>query len=231
MSKGKNLLDQKKLDAAQSVFAEVIDSNNQNSEAFFHLANIFHMKGEIGKAIKAFNKVLAFDPDHTDAAISLSVLYNDIGQYEEAKNIFNRANNRVKNDPTKSDDVHINRKFSLKHYELADLYVTYNRYDEALFEYNKAIDLNPENLEARVKISKVYAKKGYASRALEELVKLKNEQPSYLPARLALGVLYYGSGKVIEAQGEWNKVLSKDPSSAEASMYMNLSKTATETHI
>ena len=231
MSRGKELLEQRNFDASQALFAEIIDINNQNSEAFFHLANIFHMKGEIGKAIKAFNKVLTLDPDHTDAAISLSILYNDIGRYDEAKAIFSRANSRVKNSSTSSDDVHVNRKFSLRHYELADLYITYNRYDEALFEYNKSIELDPENLEARVKISKVYAKRGYTSRALDELVKLKNEQPSYLPARLALGVLYYGSGKIIEAQSEWNKVLSKDPSHVEANTYMNLSQTATETQI
>ena len=231
MTKAKGLLEDGKLPSAQTLFAEIIDNNAANSEAFFHLANIFHMNGEIGKAIKAFNKVLELEPSHTDASISLSVLYNDIGRYEEAKQIFSKANERVKNRKNSTQDVHVNRKFSLKHYELADLYITYNRYEEALFEYNKAIDLDPENLDARVKLSKVYAKQGYAMKAHEELVKLKNEQPSYLPARIALGVLYYGSGKVIEAQGEWNKVLSKDPSNAEANMYMNLSQTATETRL
>ena len=59
------------------------------------------------------------------------------------------------------EDKHINKKFASKHYELADLYLSYNRYDEALFEFNKVVGLDPENLEARIKISKVYAKKGF----------------------------------------------------------------------
>jgi tetratricopeptide (TPR) repeat protein len=111
------------------------------------------------------------------------------------------------------------------------LYLSYNRYDEALFEYNKVIALDSENLEAKVKIAKVYAKKGFIAKAIEELRALKNEEPAYAPARIALGVLHYGNGNILEAQTEWEKVLLKDPFHSEASMYLNLSKTATETNL
>jgi tetratricopeptide (TPR) repeat protein len=220
---------------AQVVLNEIIESDDRNVDALFLLANIFHINGEIGKAIKAFNKVLNLNPEHTDAAISLSVLYNDIGQYEDAKKVFDTANERVKGKNKGGsglmEDKHINKKFASKHYEIADLYLSYNRYDEALFEFNKVVGLDPENLEARIKIAKVYAKKGFVSKAIEELRNLKNEEPNYAPARIALGVIHYGNGNVLEAQSEWEKVLIKDPFHAEASMYMNLSKTATETRI
>lgn len=226
--------DKQEYKKTQVVLNEIIDSDDKNIEALFLLANIFHINGEIGKAIKAFNKVLNLNPEHTDAAISLSVLYNDIGQYDQAKKVFDTANDRVKGKNKGSglhEDKHINKKFASKHYELADLYLSYNRYDEALFEFNKVVGLDPENLEARIKISKVYAKKGFVVKAIEELRNLKNEEPSYAPARIALGVIHYGNGNVIEAQTEWEKVLIKDPFNSEASMYMNLSKTATETRI
>ena len=219
---------------AQVILNEIIESEDNNVEALFLLANIFHINGEIGKAIKAFNKVLNINPEHTDAAISLSVLYNDIGQYEDAKKVFDTANERVKGKNKGSglmEDKHINKKFASKHYELADLYLSYNRYDEALFEFNKVVGLDSENLEARIKIAKVYAKKGFTSKAIEELRNLKNEEPSYAPARIALGVIHYGNGNVLEAQSEWVKVLMKDPFHSEANMYLNLSRTATETNL
>lgn len=226
--------DKQEYKKAQVVLNEIIESDDRNVDALFLLANIFHINGEIGKAIKAFTKVLNLNPEHTDAAISLSVLYNDIGQYEDAKKVFDNANERVKGKNKGSglmEDKHINKKFASKHYEIADLYLSYNRYDEALFEFNKVIGLDPENLEARIKIAKVYAKKGFIAKAIEELRNLKNEEPNYAPARIALGVIHYGNGNVLEAQAEWEKVLIKDPFHAEASMYMNLSKTATETRI
>ena len=196
------------------------------------MANIFHLRGELGKAIKGFQKVLELSPNHTDASISLSVLYNDIGYYEQGRQVFETANKRVKTHSGEGDDVqdrHINKKFSMRHFELAEMYLTYNRFDEALFEFNKSIQLDPQNLEARVKIAKVYAKKNFISKAFDELKRLKNDEPNYLPGRVALGILYYGNGHILEAQMEWEKVLARDPRNEEALMYLNLSKTATET--
>ena len=229
----KALMDTRNFKKALSIYNRVLEEDAQNIEAMFSAANIFHMRGDISKAIKAFKQVLKIDPDHTDASVSLSVLYNDIGHYDEARKLFNQVNNRVKKvtNETSLTDEHIDKKFSLKHYETADLYLTYNRYDEALREFENAIKLDATNLEARLKIAKVYAKKGFINKAHEELTRLKNENPNYLPGRISLGVLYYGRGDVIQAQAEWQKVLSLDPINSEASMYMNLSKTASETTV
>ena len=232
------LFQKNKLKDSLVILNDIVESGTDDkdclSDTYFIMGNIFHMKGEIGKAIKAFNKVLELRPTHTDAAISLSVLYNDIGRYDEAQRIFKKADERVKRNSNKKDEVgdeHVNQKFSAKHFELGEMYFTYGRYDEALFEYNKASSLDPANLEIRIKLAKVYTKKNFSSKAFDELRSLKNEHPSYLPARIALGILFYGNGKVVEAQNEWEKVLSKDPSNQEAGMYLKLSQTATETTV
>jgi tetratricopeptide (TPR) repeat protein len=232
LKKAKEALQKNDLKTASLFLHEVIEQNPQATEAFFYLANVFHIRGELGKAIKAFQRVLELDPHHTDAAISLSVIYNDIGKYEEAKAIFERANNQVKNSQQQGiSDPHLNRKFSLKHYELAEMYASYGRADEALFEYNKAATLDPDNLEIRIKIAKTYTKKGFTSKAFDELKRLKNEHPGYMPARIAMGLLYYGNGNIIEAQAEWQNVLSREPNHPEAQMYIQLSRSATETTI
>jgi tetratricopeptide (TPR) repeat protein len=232
IKKAKEAFQKNDLKTAGLLLNEVIEQNPNSTEGFFHLANVFHVRGELGKAIKAFQRVLELDPHHTDAAISLSVIYNDIGKYEEAKAIFEKANNQVKNTQGQGlSDPHLNKKFSLKHYEIAEVYASYGRYDEALFEYNKAAHLDPDNLEIRIKIAKNYTKKGFTSKAFEELKRLKNEHPGYMPARIALGLLFYGNGNIIEAQAEWQNVLSREPSHAEAIMYVNLSRGATETTV
>jgi len=235
--KAKELYDNQELKKSLLLLNDIIETEKDDKEllaqTFFLMANIFHLKGEIGKAIKAFNKCLSLDPSHTDASISLSVLYNDIGQYEEAKRIFETANKRVKSGQNNEflEDGHINKKFASKHFELAEMYFTYNRHDEALFEYNKVKNLDPSNLEVRIKIAKTFAKKNFINKAFDELQLLKNEVPNYLPARIALGVLLYGCGKILEAQTEWEKILTKDPRNEEALMYLNLSRTATETSL
>jgi len=52
-----------------------------------------------------------------------------------------------------------------------------------------------------------------------------------MPARIALGLLYYGNGNIIEAQAEWQNVLSRDPNHPDAVMYLQLSRSATETTV
>lgn len=232
LKKAKQAFQNNDLKTASLFLHEVIENNPNSSEAFFYLANVFHLRGELGKAVKGFQRVLELDPHHTDAAISLSVIFNDIGKYEEAKAIFEKANSQVKNTSTQGlSDPHLNKKFSLKHYEIAEMYASYTRTEEALFEYNKAASLDPDNLEIRIKIAKTYTKKGFTSKAFEELKRLKNEQPGYMPARIALGLLFYGNGNVIEAQAEWQNVLSREPQHPEALMYVNLSKSASETTV
>ena len=235
LSLAKDCYKRREYKKALALLNEIVKRDDKCVEAYFYLGNIFYMSGDLGKAMKAFHRVLALDECHTDAAIALSVLYNDIGRYQDAKKIFDAANERVKNkskhDAAQIEDVHINKKFSAKHYELAEMYLSYARYDEALFEYNKACALDPDNLAARVRIAKVYAKKGFTAKAFDELRKLKNEHPQYLPGRIALGVFHYGNGNIIEAQNEWRKVLGQDPQNSEAAMYLNLAKAATETNL
>ncbi len=231
LQKGRESFERREFKKAIYLLNEVVESDPYKTDAYFLLANIFHMQGQIGKAIKAFHKVLELDANHTDASISLSVLLNDIGRYEEAQKIFESANEKVKNTTQGVEDIHVNKKFASKHHELAELYFSYQRYEEALFEYNKSSGLDPDNLEIRIKIAKTYAKKGFVSKAFEELKKVKNEYPGYVPARMALGLLYYGNGNILEAQNEWQNTLALNPANEEAKMYLNLSQEATETSL
>ena len=231
LANGEELFKKNSLKQAYILFEEAILLDPKSAKAYFYTGNIFHIRGELGKAIKAFNKVLELDPGYTDASICLSVILNDIGHYEKAQKVFESANKKVKSEVSGLQDPHINKKFSLKHFEIAEMYYTYNRYDEALFEYNKAVGLDPENLEIRVKVAKVYSKKGYISKALEELRGLKSEYPNYVPARVAIGLLHYSQGSTIEAQSEWQSAILKDPSNAELKMYISIASEATETNL
>lgn len=229
IKKASELIQKKKYAEAIDALMENIKINASDAESSFALANVFHLKGEIGKAIKMFQKVLQLNPNHTDASISLSVLLNDIGKYEEAQKVFEVANRRVKRSDLQVSDDHINRKFSLKHLELAEMYASYSRLDEALYEYRKAYQLDTENFELRIKIAKLYSKKGFTAKAFEELKKLRNEHPNYNPARMALGLLFFEKGNIIEARSQWHSILTTDPSNQEARMYLRLSDSATET--
>jgi len=213
-----DLLQQKEFGKAESLIRERLRQDPQSADANYLLGVMFYFQGKVGPTIDHLKKCLSIDPHHTDAAICLSVLYNDIGKYDDAKRVFEVANQSVAHKRT-GQDMGIDRKFAVKHMELADLYFRYRRYDEAVEEYAKASLLDPTTLEVRIRLAKAYAKKGFLTRAMQELQQLKHEQPDFSPARIQLGLLHYSQGNVLDAELEWEAVAEIDANNREAHAY------------
>lgn len=230
VEKAEVLVQKRRLDQALVLVEEIIESGVHSADVFCLLGNIWHMKGKLGKALKAFRTAVEIDPKHTNAAISLSILYNDIGHYEKGKEVFRLADRSVK-EKAGQHDPRINKRFCDRHKELGDLYFQYDRFEEALFEYNKAAALNPEELPIRIQIAKVLAKKGFVTRALQELRKLVQEYPDFYEGRVNLGLLMYSQGNIADAQTEWERVLYKQPHHPEAQKYLHMARRATESRV
>ncbi len=198
----------------------------QGSAEPHYWAGVSHyMQGRLGNTITELKKAIAINPRHTDASVCLSVLYNDIGKYDDAKQVFEQANQSVVHKRV-GDDLDIDRKFAVKHLELADLYFRYRRYEEAIEEYGKAAMLDPTDLDIRIRRAKALAKKGFVTRALQELQALKAEKPTFLPVRLQLGLLHYSQGNILDAELEWEAILSLDAQHREALAYLDMAKRA-----
>lgn len=214
----------------QSTLALSSLNDTDRKNALHFLGTCHYMQGRLSNAIECFKKILSIDPKHTDSAISLSIIYNDIGRYDEAKRIYQVANQSLQLKRQGSDDL-LDRKFSLKHIELGDLYFKYHRYDDALNDYSRAARLDPGQLDIRIKLAKVYAKKGFTTRAIQELQQLCHEHSGFLPARVHLGLMYFSQGNVIDAQLEWERALQQDPANPEIRTYLDMAKHATETSV
>ena len=221
-----SLLSEKRWDEAEAVAEGRIKAEPESADAHYLLGVTHYFQGRLGPTIQCLQHALRIDPRHTDAAICLSVLLNDIGKYEEAKLVFDHANQSVAHRQSNAE-AEIDRKFSVKHLELADLYFRYRRYDEAIDEYTKAAALDPGNLTVRIRRAKTFSRKGYVSRAMQELEQLRNENPGFIPARIQLGLLHYSQGNQLDAELEWESVLKLSPNHPEASSYLEMSREET----
>lgn len=219
------LIQRKDFSSAERLLLDRIQDDPSHPDHHYLLGVAKYLQGRIGEAIEPLKKSLELDPRHTDAAICLSVLYNDIGRYDEAKKVFELANHSI-NRPKDGRESEIDRKFAIKHFELGDLYFRYRRYDEAIEEYSKAAVLSPSNLEIRIRRAKAFAKKGFLTRAIQELQQLKSESPRFLSARIQLGLLHYSQGNVLDAEIEWEAILEIDSEHREAAAYLEMAKGA-----
>lgn len=202
-----------------------IEGSSADADAWYLSSVMNYFQGNVGRAIADLRRCLELEPRHTDGAICLSVLLNDVGNYGDAKKVFEQANQSVTTRGNAAD-AEIDKKFAVKHLELADLYFRYRRYNEAIEEYGKAALLDPTTLEIRIRRAKAFAKKGFLTRSLQELRQLKTEHPDYSPARIQLGLLHYSQGNVLDAELEWEGVLEREANHREAGAYLEMARTS-----
>jgi len=228
LSQAKESLKSKDHNRAESLLLSAIRTNREGTEALFLLGNMYHHRGKFDRAIIAYKKALSLKPNYTEVALSLSILYNDLGHYEEGRLIFNRIKKQVPSQTTLQDS-YLDEKLSAKHEELGDLYESYSRFAESEVEYHKALKLKPEDPQIIVKIAKLDEKQGAPDKSIQNLKALAVNKPNYIPGLVKLGLTYYSQGKMIEALREWERVLDIDPNHSETLMYLEMAQRATTT--
>jgi len=209
------------LTSAEKTLEQAVLMNNQVAEAFHLLGYVYSKKGKFKKAILAFERSLNLDPFHTESAIALSSLYNDVGKYKEGAAVFFKTKRRLDRSAP-GYDPRINQSLAQRHFELGLLYIRFERFQEAHHEFAKALNLQPENIACAVQMAKCLAKGGDKERAVDFLRKVVETSPKNVDVRVQLGILYHSTQRLSDAQREWQEALSLDPENKSAQMYLSM---------
>jgi tetratricopeptide (TPR) repeat protein len=217
-------------DALQTL--RTLDSQGAaNAETHYLIGSIFHRQNELSEAVESFKRSLLLDPSFTDAAISLSIIYNDTGHYQEGRAIFEQAEKSLINrgsSAQSSTSIVVAKELAGKHLELGQLYRKLQRFDEAASEFAKAARLDNSNFEARIELAKTHAQRGNSELAESELTELAKDAPNNINVKIQLALLHYARGNTIDAQIELNEALVQDPANKTVRTYLNLTKQASE---
>lgn len=214
-------LHRNQLSSAEKNLEQAILINNQSPEAFHLLGNVYTKRGKFKKAILAFKKALVLDPTHTEAAISLSSLQNDVGNYKEAALVYQTAKRRLEHTQP-GFDPRINHGLAKSHFNLGMSYMKYERFLEAHHEFSKAFNLEPENIVSAIQMARCLSKTGNKEGALALLKKALEINPKHVEGKIQLGILYHSVRKLREAYREWKEALLLDPANKSAQMYLSM---------
>src|SRR3954464_4297987 len=88
LSTARELFAENKYRGAEPLLQQLILLNSKVPEVFQMLGTIYYDQGKFNKAIRSFKRALELDPTYTDASVGLSIIYNDLGRYEEGKEVF-----------------------------------------------------------------------------------------------------------------------------------------------
>jgi len=228
----KKFLAQGHTEAAKDVLVDLDNSGQATAEGQYLLGTIFHRENRLAEAVDRFKRSLQLDPHFTDAAISLSIIYNDTGHYIEGKQVFEQAEKAAHRKPgTPTPSIVLSKEISTKHLELGNLYRSLLRFDEAANEYLKASRIDSENVDARILLAKTHGQRGQMQLAQQELEKLVREKPDHISARIHLALLYYALGNVVDAQIELQEAQLKEPGNKQVKMYLDMTRQATESTV
>lgn len=203
-----------------------------SAEAHYLMGSIFHRQNELAEAVEALKRSLLLDPSFTDAAISLSIIYNDTGHYQEGRAVFEQAEKSLdQRSAFAQTSVVVSKELAAKHLELGQLYRKLQRFDEAATEFTKAARLDNSNIEARIELAKTHAQRGNSELAERELSELAKAVPTNVNVKIQLALLHYARGNTVDAQIELNEALVQDPANQTVRTYLNLTRQASETTV
>lgn len=221
LARGKQYFDNKQYGQAESCLRRALDNKGCYADVFNMLGVISHADGRFANAIKFFNEALKLNPRYTEAILNLAVLYNDLGHYKKAKNLYTKLKGNARSSSPQIEPV-LRGKLSNLHADTGDIYRSIGLYGYAIDEYKKALNLNPTYLDIRTKLGQALRENRELASSLKELKAVLRAKGTYCPALIQLGVTCYAMGNHSEAKRYWKQALSKEPDNKYARMYLRL---------
>lgn len=213
-----------RLDEAEKTFEKILKKSKKGyADIFNRLGQICSEKGLLERAAGYFQDALNINPRYTDASLNLTITLNELRRFDEAEKVFSRAKKIILKERD-SLDPFIQGKLANEHAKLGDSYYELGRFDHALEEYRKALNLKPNFADIHTKIGITLRDRGDLEQAVHAFEKAKVVNPDYVPAHVHLGLTYYTMGEKEMAQKEWKTVKSLDPSNRAVDVYLKLAK-------
>ncbi|MBI1823192.1 MAG: tetratricopeptide repeat protein [Nitrospirae bacterium] len=224
LKEASQLYDDKKFDEAEPLYLSLLKGTNKGyADIFNKLGLISHLKGDFQTASDFFQKALQINSKYTECSLNLAVTYNDMGKFDEAREVFNKALQIVQTSPNTIDPF-IQGKLASEHKRLGEQYKDLGLYDQALEEFQKALTHRPNLVDIITLVGITLREKGRLDDSIRVLMRAKEVNPSFVPAMIQLGVTYYIKGFSNLARVEWEEAQAIDPEGKDAGVYLALAK-------
>ena len=171
--------------------------DSDNPEVVVKLGRVLRTVGRNEEALIYFRRYHDMVPGDYQALAHIGSCLSAIGRFGEAETYFRKALQGL-DDP-------------LTHYNLGLLLALTGRLNEAVGEYEKALERDPVYSDARSNLAAALVKQGNLDRAAKELVLLLETDPENAGAHTNLGLVYLQQGRRAQARVQLEEALRLDP--------------------
>jgi tetratricopeptide (TPR) repeat protein len=223
LTKAREHYKRKEFDRAKHLLEKLLEGGvSTYADVHNMLGVIHHDEGDLARAQEQFEAALRINPNYTEAILNLTVTYNEIGRYEDARKLMEHLGQRKSDGESERLEPYARGKIANLHAEVAQAYYDVGMLGAAIDEMKKGIALCGDFVDLRVRLGNMLTEAQRVPEATaqyEEAVRIK---PEYLQAKIQLGIAYHKAGRKPEAIALWKSVLEKDPNSRSARMYLRL---------
>jgi arylsulfatase A-like enzyme/Flp pilus assembly protein TadD len=169
------LTEMNRLDQALQVLAQASEMDESNPETWNYLGVVFYRENDFDRALQAYQKAVELDPGFASAFNNLGALYlrrfleqKDTTLMTQAMDAFNKA---IENDP----------QLASAYNGRASAFKFSNRDKDAIRDWKKALELQPDFIDAYFNLGITYFQAGNKSEALRILTQCKKKFYDRLP--------------------------------------------------
>jgi len=186
--------------------AEKLAKGNNCKEKFIYLAFALRRLDELEKAIKNLEKSLDYEADKLYITMEKAATYRSTGDFKSA----------AKELKTCTNFENVSADY---HYQLARLQESEGLYDEAVDNYQKALELSPNHQRALFHLAFRCDLSGDEEAAIDYYRQIAASSPVYVSALMNLAVLYEDSEQLEKATQCVDTVLETHPNHQRAILF------------
>ncbi len=164
LNKGIQSLNNNDINNALNSFNEAIKIDPKNATAHYYLGVCFEKQGNNDGALQKYNKAIQLKSDYIEAIYSKGNLQYNLKQYDPAITTLNKIVQLYT-----EKKLAPNQLLGTTYYNIAMSYSYLNSIDNAIVNFKKAIEINPQNAYAHYNLGMAYYKKNQKDLTINHL--------------------------------------------------------------
>ena len=133
----------KDFDNAILINEKIIEIDEENADAYFHLAGLYDIQGDSNKALPYVLKAIEIFDQSWGYYFGLSLIYRNLSNFEESINALKKA-------------IDLKPDYFEAYCNMADVYNQLGKYNLAIEFATKAVDINPYDISSICTLAEAY---------------------------------------------------------------------------
>jgi tetratricopeptide (TPR) repeat protein len=194
-----------RLDAAAATLKKLRETYPRSPHVAYWNAKVEEARGARDLAEADFKKAIALGTeqhapasDLVESYVGLAMLLGQLGRVDEAEKVLGEARSKLQDSPA-------------IHKALGEVALAGGRYDQAVGEFGKALELDAKDIGAKFRLGVAYRRNRQFDKALEVFDDVSQVDRDHPGLALERGVLYEESGRSDDALKAYESALAKAP--------------------